>query len=125
MKFSLLTSAFVIAGLAICSSADAKPKQGSNVTSKPNQAANLVTKTATISSQWNFVSDTAINNDPGLKVTDPECKKINPLQYLNNPETFFQSCSATNNPNYQDYEPIDYLKVPRLDLGLSVTVSNF
>ncbi|MBD2294745.1 hypothetical protein H6G06_14955 [Anabaena sphaerica FACHB-251] len=125
MKSSLLTLVVVIAGIAISPSADANPKPNSAVTVKPNQAANLVTEAATLSRKWNLVSDTVNNNDPGLRVTDPECKKIKPLEYLNNPESFFQPCSATNNPNRQNYEPIEYLKVPRLDSGLSVTVTNF
>ncbi|MEA5576552.1 hypothetical protein [Anabaena sp. UHCC 0451] len=119
MKLSLFSLTFVIsllsAGIAINPSANANP----------NQAANLVTEAATINNKWNLVSDDSTTNDASLSVSDPECKKINPLEYINNPETFFQPCSATNNPNRQDYEPVEYLKVPKLDSGLSVTVTNF
>ncbi|MFM2061024.1 MAG: hypothetical protein RLZZ507_694 [Cyanobacteriota bacterium] len=125
MKYSLFTLVVVIGGLAINSNAYANPKPIYDVTIKPEQSANLVTEAATITNKWNIVKDTANNNDPGLRVTDPECKKINPLEYINNPETFFQSCSATNNSNSQNYEPIEYLKVPPLDSGLSFTVTNF
>jgi Tfp pilus assembly protein PilE len=103
-------------------SAHAQPN--AEVRSKANQAANLVTEAATITNKWNLDQNNTAGNDSSLRVTDPECKTINPLEYLNNPETFFQSCPA-NNLNYQNYEPIEYLKVPGLDSSLNVTVTNF
>ncbi|MGM3306006.1 hypothetical protein ACSQ6I_08495 [Anabaena sp. WFMT] len=126
MKLYLLTLAVSISTVAITTSAYANPKQTSDITGKRNQSANLVTEAATITSKWNnIVSDQTHNTDGSLRVSDPECTKIKPLEYINNPETFFQPCSATNNPNRQSYEPIEYLKVPKLDSGLSVTVTNF
>jgi hypothetical protein len=125
MKLYLLTLATLVSAIAITPSADAKPKPTAAITGERNQAANLVTEAATITSKWNIVRDKTNNSDGSLRVSDPECKKIKPLEYINNPETFFQPCSATNNPNRQSYEPIEYLKVPRLDSGLSVTVTNF
>ncbi|MEA5554358.1 hypothetical protein VB713_25830 [Anabaena cylindrica UHCC 0172] len=132
MKLYLLTLAISIsaasftASIAITPSAYANPKQTSAITAQRNQSANLVTEAATITSKWNnIVSDQTRSNDGSLRVSDPECKKINPLEYINNPETFFKPCSAPNDPNRQSYEPIEYLKVPKLDSGLSVTITNF
>lgn len=106
-----------ISYIAISANADATPK--------PNQAANLVTEPATISNKWNLGVNNALSNDTNLQVSEPECQKINPLDYLNNPEAFFQPCSADNRLNPQNFEPIEYLKVPPLDSGLSITVTNF
>jgi Tfp pilus assembly protein PilE len=119
-----ITSVVVINTLTI-PSASAKPQPNYAVKNQTNQAAELMTEAATITNKWNLDGNSVANKDTSLRVSDPECKKINPLEYLNKPETFFQSCSSTNNFNLQNYEPIEYLKVPRLDSGLSVTVTNF
>ena len=92
---------------------------------KGNQAANLATEAATIENKWNIVTGNPITNDSSFKISDPECKKINPIEYLNRPETFFKSCETTITPHSQNYEPIEYLKVPELDSGITVTVTNF
>lgn len=106
-------------------SAHAQPQPNAQMRGKTNQAASLVTEAATITNKWNLGQNNTPGNDGSLRVTEPECKTINPLEYLNKPETFFQSCPATNNLNYQNYEPIEYLKVPGLDSSLNVTVTNF
>jgi hypothetical protein len=123
MKSYLLTLAVFIGAVAVAPSANANPNP--TITSKVSQAANLVTEEATITSKWNIVTDKTSDSEESLRVSDPECKKINPLEYINNPETFFRPCSATSNPTRPTYEPIEYLKVPKLDSGLSVTVTNF
>jgi hypothetical protein len=128
MKFSLFSLAIIVgalagSGIAITPRADAKPKPVSTITNERHQAADLVTEPATINSKWNNVAELSAGSS--LRVRDPECKKINPLEYINNPETFFQSCPSVNDPMRQNAEPVDYLKVPRLDSGLSVTVTNF
>ncbi|TAF02569.1 MAG: hypothetical protein EAZ77_18640 [Nostocales cyanobacterium] len=115
MKLSFFTLVIVISSITAAPSADAQP----------NQAADLVTEAATITSKWNLVGGSNDHQDSSLRVSDPECKKINPLEYLNNPESFFQPCYGTDDTNRQNYEPIEYLKVPKLDSGLSVTVTNF
>ncbi|MBD2567875.1 hypothetical protein [Anabaena lutea] len=128
MKFSLFTLAIVIGAIsavsiAITPRADAKPKPVSAITNQGNQAADLVTEPATINNKWNNVSE--FSADSGFRVNDPECKKIDPLKYINNPDTFFQPCPSVNDSMSQNAEPVEYLKVPRLDSGLSVTVTNF
>ncbi|WP_016950769.1 hypothetical protein [Anabaena sp. PCC 7108] len=130
MKFSFLTLTIVIGtiaipnpGIAITPRADASPQPLSTIKNERNQAADLVTEPATIKSKWNNITNSSVNSS--LRVSDPECKKINPLKYINNPETFFQSCPSVNESIGQNVEPVEYLKVPRLDSGLSVTVTNF
>ncbi|MBK1990361.1 hypothetical protein A0J48_023030 [Sphaerospermopsis aphanizomenoides BCCUSP55] len=132
MKLSLLTLAIVmgaICGISVItttiSTANANPKPTSAIQGQHNQSANLITEAATLTNKWNTVIDTTNNTDANLSIRDPECKKINPLEYINNPETFFQPCAAENNLDIHSYEPIEYLKVPRLDSGVSVTVTNF
>ncbi|WP_413171564.1 hypothetical protein [Anabaena azotica] len=131
MKFSLLALTMIgsISGLgviiAIAPGAYANPKPIPAIADQKSQSANLVTEAATLTNQWNTVIDNTNNPNASLRVTDPECKKINPLEYIKNPETFFQPCLATTGSNLQSHEPIEYLKVPRLDSGLSVTVTNF
>jgi hypothetical protein len=112
----------MIGAVTTTQSADAKPSQ-------PNQAAALVTQPATINSQWNHSFDQ--NN---LKQTaesipvvrEQGCKTISPLELLNDAEAVIKECEKpTNNPIPRNGEPVEYLKVPRLDSGLSVTVSEF
>jgi hypothetical protein len=131
MKFSLLTITMIgsISGvgiiIAMAPGAYANPNPTPAITDQKGQSANLVTETATLTNQWNAVINNTNNRDASLRVSDPECKKINPLEYIKNPETFFKPCLAVTGSNIQSYEPIEYLKVPRLDSGLSVTVTNF
>ena len=51
------------------------------------------------------------------------CQKINPLEFINNPGAFFKQCQEPTKT--QSSEPIEYLKVPKLDSGISVTVTKF
>jgi sortase (surface protein transpeptidase) len=53
---------------------------------------------------------------------------MNPLEFINNPESFFKQCQQpTNTQTSQSTDPIEYLKVPELDsgTGISVTVTKF
>ncbi|MBD2663292.1 hypothetical protein B6N60_03160 [Richelia sinica FACHB-800] len=97
-------------------------------TNQGNQAENLLTQPATIDSKWqsespqNYLQQKA---DSIPVVRQEECAKINPIEYLNNPEKFFKECPNTNNQNRQAGEPVEYLKVPRLDSGIKVNVGEF
>lgn len=88
-----------------------------------NQAQNLITEPVTINSYWPQANKP--NNESSLSITDPECKKINPINYINNPKSFFQSCDNGNKSNRQTYEPVEYLKVPPLDSGIKIKLSDF
>ena len=59
-------------------------------------------------------------------VREQECKKINPLDLIKDPSAIFKQCPiSTNKRTSENTEPVEYLKVPRLDSGLSVTVTQF
>lgn len=95
-----------------------------------NQARVLLTEPATITTTWsNFRGQT---NNPKQTaesislVHEQGCKTINPLEFINNPGAFFKECEKpTNTQSPQGTEPIEYLKVPKLDSGISVTVTKF
>ncbi|AUB41485.1 hypothetical protein COO91_07533 [Nostoc flagelliforme CCNUN1] len=100
------------------------------ITGDYNQAGVLLTEPATINTTWsNFTGQT---NNPKetaesiLLVQEQGCQKINPLEFINNPGAFFKQCQKpTNTQTSQSTEPIEYLKVPKLDSGISVTVTKF
>ncbi|MBD2563026.1 hypothetical protein ACEYW6_21975 [Nostoc sp. UIC 10607] len=127
MKSSSITLVFVISALALPQSAYANEE---NVPIDRNQAEVLLTEPATINATWsNFIGET---NNPKQTaesislVQDRGCQKINPLEFINNPEAFFKQCQKpTNTQSSQSTEPIEYLKVPKLDSGISVTVTQF
>lgn len=130
MKYFTLALVITIGAIANIQSAYADQKNVPLATGKRSQAEALVTKPATINSKWNNPVDQSNNStqtaDSVVILREQGCKKINPLDYINNPDAFFQpQCQSTNNQSPQSSEPVEYLKVPRLDSGLSVTVTKF
>ncbi|AFZ27189.1 hypothetical protein Cylst_5146 [Cylindrospermum stagnale PCC 7417] len=130
MKYFTLALVITIGAIANLQSAYADQKNAPSATGKRNQAEGLVTKPATINSRWNNPVDQSNNStqtaDSVVILREQGCKKINPLDYINNPDAFFQpQCQSANNQTPQSSEPVEYLKVPRLDSGLSVTVTKF
>ncbi|MBW4562112.1 MAG: hypothetical protein KME32_13335 [Mojavia pulchra JT2-VF2] len=130
MKSSPLALVVVIGTLAMTQSAYANQKNFPSATGEVHQAAILVTKPATLTSKWGN-SINSINNFKATAnsitvVQEQGCKNINPLEFIKNPEAIFKQCQKqTNNPTPQLAEPIEYLKVPRLDSGIKVTVGKF
>ncbi|MEH2250640.1 hypothetical protein [Nostoc sp.] len=138
MKSSSITLVVVISVLALSQSAYANQENVPMTTGDapkepfhyPNQAGILLTEPATINTTWsNFIGQT---NNPKqttesvLLVQERGCQNINPLEFINNPDAFFKQCQKpTNTPSSQSTEPIEYLKVPKLDSGISVTVTKF
>ncbi|MEH2059057.1 MAG: hypothetical protein V7K97_23460 [Nostoc sp.] len=130
MKSSSIILVIVISTLALPHRADANQENVPMTTGNRNQAEVLLTQPATINTTWNnFIGQT---NNPKqtaesiLLVREQECPKISPLDLLKNPEAFFKQCqNPTNTQSSQSYEPIEYLKVPKLDSGISVTVTKF
>lgn len=130
MKLSSITLVFVISTLALPQSVDANQENVPMITGDYNQARVLLTEPATINTTWsNFTGQT---NNPKetaeliLLVQEQGCQKINPLEFINNPGAFFKQCQKpTNTQTSQSTEPIEYLKVPKLDSGISVTVTKF
>ena len=130
MKLSSITLVFVISTLALPQSVYANQENAPMITGDYNQAGVLLTEPATINTTWsNFTGQT---NNPKetaesiLLVQEQGCQKINPLEFINNPGAFFKQCQKpTNTQTSQSTEPIEYLKVPKLDSGISVTVTKF
>jgi len=95
-----------------------------------NQAGVLLTEPATITTTWsNFTGQT---NNPKQTaesvslVQERGCQKMSPLEFINNPDAFFKECQKpANTQSSQTTEPIEYFKVPKLDSGISVTVTKF
>ena len=130
MKLSSITLVLVISVLALPRSVYANQENVPIIRGDDNQAGVLLTEPATINTTWsNFTGQT--NNpkqttEPISLVQDGGCKKINPLEFINNPDAFFKQCQKpTNTQTSQSTEPIEYLKVPKLDSGISVTVTKF
>ncbi|BAY98190.1 hypothetical protein NIES37_21380 [Tolypothrix tenuis PCC 7101] len=102
------------------------------VTDVPNQAVNLITEAATINNKWQNVIIQPNNsllptNNRITRIEEQGCQKVNPLDFLKDPAAAFAKCQQPNNnptPRHSS-EPIEYLKVPKLDSGLSVTVTQF
>ncbi|MEH2350056.1 MAG: hypothetical protein V7K55_19070 [Nostoc sp.] len=95
-----------------------------------NRAGVLLTEPATITTTWRNFTGQANNSKKTAEsislVQEQGCQKINPLEFINNPGAFFKECQKpTNIPSSQSTEPIEYFKVPKLDSGISVTVTKF
>jgi hypothetical protein len=130
MKLSSITLVVLISALILPQSTYANQENVPTTTGDRNQAGVLLTEPATINTTWNnFIGQT---NNPKQTaesislVQEGGCQKINPLEFINNPEAFFKQCQKpTNTHSSQSTEPIEYLKVPKLDSGISVTVTKF
>ncbi|MFN6483399.1 MULTISPECIES: hypothetical protein [unclassified Nostoc] len=127
MKSSFIILVVVISALALTKSANANQENVPTAIGDRNQAEVLLTEPATINTTWsNFIGQT---NNPKQTaesislVQEQGCQKINPLEYINNPSAFFKQCQEPIKT--QSSEPIEYLKVPKLDSGISVTVTKF
>ena len=130
MKSVPLALAVVIGALTISQSAYANPKNFPTATNQNNQARVLATKPASLIGKWGYSLDQN-NNFPGTANSialeqNRECQKLNPFEILKNPNILFTPCQQpTTKPTAQLSEPIEYFKVPPLDSGIKVTVSNF
>lgn len=133
MKYSPLALFIVISAFVFAQSADANQNNVLSTTDElgeRHRAEVLLTEPATLTGKWNRVTeqnDNSQQNPHGIVVVrDKECQKPNPLDLLKDPSAIFKPCPLpTNNRNVEITEPVEYLKVPRLDSGLSVTVTNF
>ncbi|MEH1870773.1 hypothetical protein [Nostoc sp.] len=130
MKLSSIALVVVISGLALPQSAYANQENVPITTGNYNQAGVLLTEPATINTTWNNFTGQTNNpkqtSEPISREQEGGCQKINPLEFINNPDAFFKQCQKpTNSQTSQSTEPIEYLKVPKLDSGISVTVTKF
>ncbi|MBW4644253.1 MAG: hypothetical protein KME23_14925 [Goleter apudmare HA4340-LM2] len=131
MKLFPVSLLIVISAIAMTQSAYANQENLVNTLDESNQAVNLLTEPATINSNWNQAINQTNNSQQTVGSTlllrEQGCKKLNPLDLINNPSAFFEQCQASNNDQIlQSSEPVEYLKVPRLDSGLlNLTVTKF
>ncbi|BAY22826.1 hypothetical protein NIES2100_25900 [Calothrix sp. NIES-2100] len=130
MKSAPLALAVVIGALTITQSAYANQKNVPIATNQNNQARVLATKPVTLLGKWGY-SLNQNNSFPATANTialeqNKECKKLNPFEIIKNPNILFTPCQQpTTKTTAQLAEPIEYFKVPPLDSGIKVTVSNF
>ncbi len=130
MKSSSITLVIVITALALPQSTYANQENVPMTTGDRNQARVLLTEPATINTTWSNLTGETNNPKQTAEsislVQERGCQKINPLEFINNPDAFFKQCQKpTNTETSQSTEPIEYLKVPKLDSGISVTVTQF
>jgi hypothetical protein len=130
MKSFSIPLIVVMSALILPQSAYGNEQNVPNATSDGNQAEALLTQPASINTKWRNFSGQTFNLRPTSQsisgVQDQECAKINPLEILNNPESFFKECpQLTNARRNQNYEPVEYFKVPKLDSGIKLTVTQF
>ncbi|MEH2046354.1 hypothetical protein [Nostoc sp.] len=127
MKSSSIFLVIMIRALTLSQSAYANQENVRMTISDREQARVLLTEPATINTTWtNFIGQTN-NPKPTAEsislMQERGCQKINPLEFINNPSAFFKQCQEQTKT--QSTEPIEYLKVPKLDSGISVTVTKF
>ncbi|RCJ39215.1 hypothetical protein A6770_12300 [Nostoc minutum NIES-26] len=131
MKYPLLALFVVISAIALPHPADASEEEVPPVITYGAQAAALVTKPITINNGAGNTLDRTSNlrqiAGSIASARQGECKKITPRDLINDPSAIFKQCQKpTNNQISQsNAEPIEYFKVPRLDSGISVTVTKF
>ncbi|MBN3927794.1 hypothetical protein [Nostoc sp. NMS4] len=127
MKSSSIILVIVISALTFSQSAYANQENVPMTIGDRNQAGVLLTEPATINTTWsNFVGQTNNPKQTAGSISlmqEQGCQKINPLEFINDPGAFFKQCHEP--AKTQSTEPIEYLKVPKLDSGISVTVTKF
>ncbi|MDJ0677486.1 MAG: hypothetical protein QNJ36_19245 [Calothrix sp. MO_167.B42] len=139
MKYLVIVLAIAIGTLCVDKSANANQESvtpgmsNSPKENRPKEESNsamfLMTEPVTITEQWGNNQQTNNLQQTGdlfLNVRDNKCNKINPVALIENPADFFKQCpQPTNNTNNPYTQPVEYLKVPKLDRGIKVPVSKF
>lgn len=130
MKYLYISFVVTMSAIAVSQTAYANPENTSEIVIERHEASNLLTEPVTINNQWNNPS-TQINNLQNTASSisikqEAGCQNINPLDFLENPDAVVKKCQELRNSQIpQRTEPVDYLKVPRLDSGLKLTVTKF
>lgn len=99
------------------------------------EAGSLSTKPATISSEWNNFSNisgklSTLQSQQTPEsislIRDQECGKIDPLEIVQNPGSFFREChSLANEKPIPATERIRYFDIPKLESGIRVNLGKF
>jgi hypothetical protein len=130
MKYSLIFL-MILAGNAIANQSAYGNQTDTNSTINNNNSANsLTTQPVTIDNQWrnstNGKNHSQPTGDAFVKLSDRSCNKINPVEIIENPVSFFRECPPPENAANSPYtEPIEYFKLPKLDGGIKVPVRKF
>jgi hypothetical protein len=131
MKCSFLALIVTIAAFAVVPKAYANQENVPTISGKRYQADVLRTEPATINRRWNNTTNQTSNinqnNNSISVVRDQECQNVNPLEFIKNPDAFLKRCQKQTNERVpqRSFEPIEYFKVPKLDSGINVTVTQF
>ncbi|MEH2223548.1 hypothetical protein [Nostoc sp.] len=127
MKSSSIILAVVISALTLSQRAYANQENVPIIIGDRDRVGVLLTEPATINATWsNFIGQTNNRKQAAESISlmqERGCQKINPLEFINNPSAFFKQCQEPTKT--QSTEPIEYLKVPKLDSGIRVTVTKF
>ncbi|WP_414514343.1 hypothetical protein [Nostoc sp. PCC 9305] len=127
MKSSSIILAVVISALTLSQRAYANQENVPITMDDRDRVGVLLTEPATINATWsNFIGQTNNPKQAAESISlmqERGCQKINPLEFINNPSAFFKQCQEPTKT--QSTEPIEYLKVPKLDSGIRVTVTKF
>jgi hypothetical protein len=108
----------------------------SSLNIESREAGILSTEPANISNKWDHLSDTygGTQRTPSFQQTpkaislirDQECGKINPLELVQNPASFFREChSLEDELPIPATERIQYFEVPKLDSGILIDLGRF
>jgi hypothetical protein len=130
MKPLPLTLIAAIAILTMSKSAYANQENIPSTTDNPNQASTLVTEPVTITNNWgNVVGETNNFSQTAGSISvvrEQECKQIKPMELIQNPTSFFRECpNQTDNRILQYADQIEYFKVPSLESGIRVNLTQF
>jgi hypothetical protein len=130
MKYFYISLVLVMSAIAVSQTAYANQENPLEITSERHEAAALLTEAVTINSQWNnSINQTNNLQDTASSLTvvqEQGCKNFNPLEFLENPDAILKKCQESASKQIpQRTEPVDYLKVPRLDSGWKLTVTKF
>ncbi len=131
MKYPLLSLLTVISAIALAHPVYANEESFPPIINERPQAAVLVTAPVTINGDTNNTLDRTNNLRQiaeGIgSARAGECPKVNPLDFISNPTAILKPCQqqANNQSLQRTAEPVEYFKVPRLDSGISVTVTKF
>ena len=132
MKCLVVTLAVVVGAIALTHPVQAQQADLAPLSVERLDAATLITEPVTINSSANHASDRVnalkqIANSIGRVREEKGCKSIKPLEILNDPEAAIKECEKRTNdrPSQGNGEPVDYLKTPRLDSGVRLTVTQF
>lgn len=103
---------------------------GTGQTSEYNQAGILTTKPATINSNWgNRIEQTNTFNQSASSISivrEDQCRRIDPLEILNDPGSFFRECPTVEKTQTPELgEKLQYFAVPKLDSGVKLQITQF